>query len=101
LLQGGRTAHSRFKIPIDITEFSLSSISQKPRIAELIEATDLIIWDEAPTASRFVFNAVDRTFTDLMQANDPMAEGKPFSRKVVVLGGDFRQILPVISKGNR
>ncbi|XP_057433318.1 uncharacterized protein LOC130726103 [Lotus japonicus] len=26
---------------------------------------------------------------------------RPFGRKVVVLGGDFRQILPVISKGSR
>lgn len=101
LLQGGRTAHSRFKIPLDITEFSSCSISRGSRLAELIEATDLIIWDEAPMTSRFAFDAVDRTFRDLLQLKDPEVKEKPFGGKVVVLGGDFRQILPVVPKGNR
>jgi hypothetical protein len=31
---------------------------------------------------------------------NPEAEQLPFGGKVVVFGGDFRQILPVIPKGN-
>jgi len=62
LLDGGRTAHSRFKIPLKLTETSLLNISQQSDLAELIKATKLIIWDEAPMAHRFAFEAVDKTF---------------------------------------
>ena len=45
--------------------------------------------------NRFAFEAVDRTFRDLMD-ND-----EPFGGKVIVLGSDFRQILPVVIRGTR
>uniref|UniRef100_A0A0D3E4S6 ATP-dependent DNA helicase n=1 Tax=Brassica oleracea var. oleracea TaxID=109376 RepID=A0A0D3E4S6_BRAOL len=53
LLPNGRTAHSRFKIPIDLHQ------------------------------------------------DNPDAATKPFGGKTVLLGGDFRQILPVIPQGTR
>ena len=46
LLEGGRTAHSQFKIPIPINESSICNISLQPDIAKLIQKTSLIIWDE-------------------------------------------------------
>ena len=49
---------------------------------------------------RYAFEAVDRTLKDLMKAVDLLLEEKPFGGKVVVFGGDFRQILPVVIKGN-
>ncbi|XP_057425596.1 uncharacterized protein LOC130718957 [Lotus japonicus] len=61
----------------------------------------LIIWDEAPMLNKFCFEALDRTLRDLMRARDESNADKPFGGKVVVLGGDFRQILPVIPKGSR
>ena len=50
---------------------------------------------------RHAFEAVDRTLRDLMKAVDQSLEEKPFGGKVVVFGGDFRQILPVVIKGTR
>ena len=50
---------------------------------------------------RHAFEAVDRTLRDLMKAVDPLLEEKPFGGKVVVFGGDFRQILLVVIKGRR
>ena len=47
LLPNGRTAHSRFRIPIDIDELSICDIKHGTKIAELLTQTDLIIWDEA------------------------------------------------------
>ncbi|XP_057418906.1 uncharacterized protein LOC130713124 [Lotus japonicus] len=76
LLPGGRTAHSRFSIPISINEISTCNLRHGSPKAELLKKASLIIWDEA------------RMYI-------------PFGGKVVVLGGDFRQILPVISKGSR
>ncbi|XP_074323868.1 uncharacterized protein LOC141660783 [Apium graveolens] len=65
LLDGGRIAHSRFKIRIDVDEFSCCDIKQNTYFAELICNTSLIIWDEAPMHHRFIFEAVDRTFRDI------------------------------------
>lgn len=36
------------------------------------------------------FEAVDRTFRDILRNVDPNNENRPFGGKVVVLGGDFR-----------
>ncbi|RDX79079.1 hypothetical protein CR513_40539, partial [Mucuna pruriens] len=47
------------------------------------------------------FEAVDRTFNDILQFHNNDSLNLPFGGKVVVMGGDFRQILPVISKGTR
>ncbi|GLU15261.1 hypothetical protein SLE2022_317670 [Rubroshorea leprosula] len=50
---------------------------------------------------RYAFEAVDKTFRDIIGFKDKAARNKPFGGKIVVLGGDFRQILPVIPKGKR
>ncbi|XP_061368581.1 uncharacterized protein LOC133311548 [Gastrolobium bilobum] len=101
LLPGGRTAHSRFRIPIQINEDSTCNIRPKSTIAELLSKTKLIIWDEAPMVHRFCFEALDRTLRDVLRIFDTSCVDMPFGGKVVVLGGDFRQILPVISHGSR
>ena len=46
-------------------------------------------------AHRHAIEAVDRLFRDVCKIDGP------FGGKVVVFGGDFRQILPVVPKGNR
>ena len=84
LLSGGRTAHSRFKIPLKIDEFSTCNISRNNQLAHLINIAKLFIWDEAPMMHKFVFEAVDRKFRDITQVD------KPFGEKVFVFGGDFR-----------
>ncbi|XP_056685501.1 uncharacterized protein [Spinacia oleracea] len=101
LLPSGRTAHSRFKIPLVLSENSCCNIDQGSDLAELIRRTKLIIWDEAPMVHRHGFEALDRTFRDVMQLHDQSSKDKVFGGKVVVLGGDFRQILPVVPKGGR
>lgn len=101
LLPRGCTAHSRFKIPIEINENSICTIKRGTMLAELIEKTSLIIWDEAPMTHRRCFEALDRTLRDLLSEHTPSNSIVPFGGKVVVLGGDFRQILPVIRKGSR
>ncbi|CAJ2631977.1 unnamed protein product [Trifolium pratense] len=101
LIPGGSTAHSRFSIPIQVDENSTCNIKQGSPIAELIVKAKLIIWDEAPMAHKHCFEAVDRTFRDILRFCDSRNINLPFGGKVVVLGGDFRQILPVIPKGTR
>jgi len=89
LLLGDRTAHSRFKISIDLHIESIYNITQDMKVAELVRKADLIIWDEAPMMHRQTFEVVDRTLRDLMQLDDAQATEKIFGGKIVVLGGDF------------
>ncbi|XP_061373958.1 uncharacterized protein LOC133316245 [Gastrolobium bilobum] len=101
LLPGGRTTHFRFCIPIQITEDSTCNIKQNSTLAELLSKTKLIISDEAPMVHRFCFEALDRTLKDVLRFYDTSCVDMPFAGKVVTLGGDFRQILPVIPHGSR
>lgn len=101
LLPGGRTAHSTFSIPLIPHKDSTCNIHQgSPRVKLLIQAK-LIIWDEAPMMSRYCFEAFDLTLRDIMSLENKANLKKPFGGKSIVLGGDFRQILPVIRKGCR
>jgi hypothetical protein len=96
LLKGGRTAHSRFKIPIPCHESSVCSISKTSELAELICSTSLVIWDEAPMQHRHIMEAVERTFQDVCSCCDKAFGGVSF-----VFGGDFQQIEPVIIGASR
>ncbi|XP_057482346.1 uncharacterized protein LOC130769157 isoform X2 [Actinidia eriantha] len=95
LLVGGRTAHSTFCIPLDVQENSICGFGKQSLQAELFRETKLIIWDEVPMQHRYCVEAVDRTLKDIRDNINP------FGGITVVLGGDFRQVLPVIPKGVR
>ena len=96
LLPKGRTAHSRFRIPLSIDKFSTCHIKKQTQLAKLIEKTSLILWDEAPMNNKYCFEALDKSLQDLRDNNH-----QPFGGMTVVLGGDFRQILPIITSGTK
>ena len=50
---------------------------------------------------RRVFDCVDHSLKDLMKKIDPLNERWIFGGKIVVFGGDFRQIPPVVKRGCR
>ena len=94
-LEGGRTAHSRFKIPIDILEDSTCSIKAQSSLAKLIKLSKLIIWDEIFSCHRYNVEALERTLRDIMECD------QLFGGKVICFGGDPRQTLPVVRRGGR
>ena len=61
LLEGGRTAHSWFKIPIPIHETSVCRISLQSADAKLIQQTSLIMWDEIMMSHVDQVDCVDRS----------------------------------------
>ncbi|KAG0560756.1 hypothetical protein KC19_9G010700 [Ceratodon purpureus] len=85
LLHGGRTAHSTFKIPFEVDEYSICTINKNS------ESADVFL----PMQHRHCAEAVDRSLRDICDPNSP------FGGVTVVFGGDFRQILPVIPRGSR
>lgn len=101
LIPGGRTTHSRFHIPLIIHESSSCNITHDSDLAGLIARARLIIWDKAPMLHKHCFESLDRAFRDVLQSHNNGRLDIPFVGKVIVLGGDFRQILLVIPKGTR
>nr|GEV12946.1 ATP-dependent DNA helicase PIF1-like [Tanacetum cinerariifolium] len=94
-ITGGSTAHSHFKIPINLTTNSICNIKKQSGLAKLLCQAKLIIWDETLMAKRQAVEAVDRTMQDITGVK------LPFGGKIFVLGGDFRQVLPVVRCGTR
>ncbi|KAG2190502.1 hypothetical protein INT47_003941 [Mucor saturninus] len=101
LLKGGRTAHSRFGIPLLCVQASMCFLKPRSNNAALIASSSLIVWDEASMISRDVLETVDRSFRDIMRHQDERLGRVPFGRKLIVFGGDFRQVLPVVPKGTK
>lgn len=97
LLPGGRTAHSRFKIPLSNDTSNNCNMTKTSALADLIRGTSLIIWDEVSMQHKACFEAVNRTLNDICNAE----EGTIFGDIPIILGGDFAQILPVVRRGSK
>jgi hypothetical protein len=101
LLPGGRTAHSRFKIPLDMGDRALCNIHRGTDLADLIKQTSLVLWDEAPMSHRGCVESLDRSLRDLLSEDHAGNAALPFGGLPVVMGGDFQQVLPVIPGASR
>ena len=95
LLQGGRTVHSRLKVPIATNELFVCNIPKQSALDRLTKTMKLLVLDEACMPNKNVAECVDRSLRDICSCD------LPFCGKVVVFGGDFRQILPVVKRGPR
>ena len=83
-LHGGRTFHSAFRAPVNVTEHSVLDIFVQSSLAKLLRDCVLIAWDEAPMAQRYLMEALERSFCDIMELY------RPFGGKSMILAGDFR-----------
>lgn len=93
LLHRGRIAHSR----LNPTEYTTCTMPVGSDLAELVNLSKLIVSDEAPMMSKYCFDTLDRSMRDVVCCK----MDRPFGGTVIVSGGDFRQILPVIPGAGR
>lgn len=94
LLEGGRTAHSALKLPLNLqaNETPTCNISKNSAMARVLQTCRIIIWDECTMAHKRALEALDRTMRDLRD-NQTI-----FGGVMILLAGDFRQTLPVIPR---
>lgn len=94
LLEGGRTAHSALKLPLNmqITDTPTCNISKNSAMAKVLQKCKLIVWDECTMAHKKSLEALNRTMKDL-RGNQHI-----FGGAMILLSGDFRQTLPVIPR---
>jgi hypothetical protein len=64
-------------------------------MTDLLCRAALIIWDEVAMTKRQSVETLDRSLQNIMGCE------LSFGRKVMVFGGDFRQVLPVVPRGTR
>ncbi len=95
LLKGGRTVHSGFKLPVPLLDTSVSSMRMTSPEAEVLRQSSLIIIDEITMLPKNGLRCIEKLLREVM------ANEKPFGGKVFVVGGDFRQTLPVVARGTR
>ncbi|XP_074296881.1 uncharacterized protein LOC141627538 [Silene latifolia] len=91
-LPTGRTTHSRFKLPLDTDESLACAVPKQGSLACLLREASLIIWDEASMAKKENIEAVNLLLQDVC------SNSNLFGGKIVVFGGDFRQVLPVLPR---
>ncbi|XP_073821564.1 uncharacterized protein [Musca autumnalis] len=94
LLEGGRTAHSALKLPLNmqINENPTCNISKNSAMAKVLQQSKLIVWDECTMAHKKSLEALHKTMQDLRNNQNL------FGGAMILLAGDFRQTLPVIPR---
>jgi len=87
LLDGGKTAHSTFKLPLDLNfaESPLCNIKKQSNMAKVFMECKLIIWDENSMSHKGAFQALNETLKDIRNSEEIMGG------ITVLLAGDFRQ----------
>lgn len=97
LLEGGKTAHAAFKLPLTLIhqQTPVCSISKQSNLAQVLRECKLIVWDESTMAHKGGFEALCRALQDIKSNNSVMGG------VTVLLAGDFRQTLPVVPRGTR
>ncbi|RCV32730.1 hypothetical protein SETIT_7G026900v2 [Setaria italica] len=85
IMPGGRTTHSRFKIPIKLDDSTMCSFTKQSGTAELLRRASLIIWDEVAMTKRQCVKVLDKSLHDIMDCTQPF-------------GG---KVLPIVAHGTR
>ncbi|GBL82846.1 hypothetical protein AVEN_6545-1 [Araneus ventricosus] len=84
-----------FKLPVPLLDTSVSSMRSTSPEADKLRQAVLIIIDEITMLTKDGLRCIDSLLRDLMN------KVKPFGGKVIIIGGDFRQTLPVVRRVTR
>jgi ATP-dependent DNA helicase PIF1 len=90
----GRTLHYISGLPIQLYETSMCNLSKDK--AEVLKVAKLLIIDEITMLKGVGLDVLSQSLCYLLECNDA-----PFGGLVVIMGGDFCQVLPVLSHAGR
>nr|XP_047144730.1 ATP-dependent DNA helicase PIF2-like [Hydra vulgaris] len=93
LLKNGCTMHGLFKLPVPILETSTCNVTPNSIHGRFLRQISLYLLDEASMIPKYALSAIDKLLQDICNNNFP------FGGKIILMGGDFRQILPVVKQG--
>ena len=78
-------------VPMPLQD-AIANVKPGTSAARFLQEAAMMIWDEAPTEPRSMFEAADACLRDLRRQN------KPFGGLTVVCGGRFPQIAPILPR---
>jgi hypothetical protein len=92
LIFNGATIHSTFSIPADrsIDSNFLPQIGPLTLKYSKLKLTEVIIIDEVSMVHKNILGLIDRMLRQVTNID------KPFGNKIVILGGDWKQLLPIV-----
>lgn len=97
LMPGGVTVHRGFGLPIKIDDQSRSYLESRltSNTCKELRDTHVLFIDEITMMLKHSVRMIDQLLKTIMGNN------QPFGGKIMVFGGDFRQLLPVVQGGTR
>lgn len=95
LLPMGKTVHKVLGLSVPLYSDSSSSIKVQSKEGLYFKYIDVFILDKAPRAPKYGLEIMDRTLRYITISNII------FGGKIVILGGDIRQVLPIKERGTR
>ena len=82
-----------FKLPVPTLKNSTCDVAPNSVHGQFLRQVSLYLLDEASVIPKHAVNAIDKLLQDV--CNNKF----PFGGRVILLGGDFRHILPVVIRG--
>lgn len=92
LLIEGSTVHRRFGVPNDVKHDTQPRLQRHSNYAQLLDAAQLIIIDEVSMQDRYVLEYLNRLLQSISEHHGDL----PFGGKAMIIGGDWKQLMPVI-----
>ncbi|XP_047141069.1 uncharacterized protein LOC124816088 [Hydra vulgaris] len=93
LLKNRCTLHRLFKLPLPFSKTSTCNVTPNSIHGEFFRQVSLYLLDEASMIPKHALSAIDKLLQDI--CNNKFS----FGGKVILMGGDFRQILPAVKRG--
>lgn len=94
LLPNGRKVTPNLRLVFVVQdENRSSSMTRQSAEAAALSSTGTIIWDEAPMTPKMMLGTVSILLREIRQ------DDAIFGGKTMLLGGNFRQLLPVVERG--
>ncbi|XP_065642527.1 uncharacterized protein LOC136074151 [Hydra vulgaris] len=93
LLTNESTLHGLFNLLVPILDNCTCNSTPNSIHGSFLKQVSLFLLDETSMIPKHALNASDRSLKDVCNNNFP------FGGKVILFGGDFRQILPVVKRG--
>ena len=86
--------HSGFKIPLNLNSQTKLNVSPSSALGKKLIEANLIIIDEASSMRKDALRCINELLKELTESFED------FGGKVILLGGDFRQTLPIADHGS-
>lgn len=95
LIDGDKTAYTTFKLLLNLnhSDSALCNISKRSDMAHVLREATIIVWDACIMIHKNGIEALNRTLKDIRNSDRLMGG------VTILLAGDFRQTLPVVSQG--